>query len=181
MLHGNETLPFCIQQNFLVMWSHFQALRTGVVGCGVAQGLEGRETAADKTAKKMALVSWSIAFTTETDLKMPLFNFERTSDEQVHPSGRVIHKGVNPDIDSYSAFFDNAKLGKTNLEELIRKEVVFFFPQRISFHSFSLSKGCTDAYVCGIATDVCVGRSLKQKKRLEMSLSPKLENALNLE
>ena len=43
--------------------------------------------------------------------------------EQVHPSGRVIHKGVNPDIDSYSAFFDNAKLGKTNLEELIRKEV----------------------------------------------------------
>ena len=126
MLHGNETLPFCIQQNFLVMWSHFQALRTGVVGCGVAQGLEGRETAADKTAKKMALVSWSIAFTTETDLKMPLFNFERSSDEQVHPSGRVIHKGVNPDIDSYSAFFDNAKLGKTNLEELIRKEVVFF-------------------------------------------------------
>ena len=43
--------------------------------------------------------------------------------DQVHPSGRVIHKGVNPDIDSYSAFFDNAKLGKTNLEELIRKEV----------------------------------------------------------
>ena len=42
---------------------------------------------------------------------------------QVHPSGRVIHKGVNPEVDSYSAFFDNAKLGKTNLEELIRKEV----------------------------------------------------------
>jgi nicotinamidase-related amidase len=35
----------------------------------------------------------------------------------------VIHKGINPDVDSYSAFFDNAKLGKTNLEELIRKEV----------------------------------------------------------
>lgn len=63
---------------------------------------------------------------------------ELHKDLKVHPSGRVIHKGVNPDIDSYSAFFDNAKLGKTNLEELIRKE------------------GCTDAYVCGIATDVCV-------------------------
>ena len=60
---------------------------------------------------------------------------------KVHPSGRVIHKGVNPDIDSYSAFFDNAKLGKTNLEELIRKE------------------GCMDTYICGIATDVCVGMS----------------------
>ena len=59
---------------------------------------------------------------------------------QVHPKGRVIYKGVNPNIDSYSAFFDNSKLGKTCLEELIRNE------------------GCTDIYVCGIATDVCVGR-----------------------
>ena len=59
---------------------------------------------------------------------------------QVHPKGRVIYKGVNPNLDSYSAFFDNSKLGKTCLEELIRNE------------------GCTDVYVCGIATDVCVGR-----------------------
>ena len=59
---------------------------------------------------------------------------------QVHPKGRVIYKGVNPNIDSYSAFFDNSKLGKTCLEELIRNE------------------GCTDVYVCGIATDVCVGK-----------------------
>ena len=58
---------------------------------------------------------------------------------QVHPNGRVIHKGVNPNIDSYSAFYDNAKLGKTCLEEMIRKE------------------GCADLYICGIATDVCVG------------------------
>ena len=115
----------------------------------------------------------------ETDPKTRLFNFERNCDEQVHPSGRVIHKGVNPDIDSYSAFFDNAKLGKTNLEELIRKEVVFFGEN--FFSPFSSSKGCTDAYVCGIATDVCVGRSLLNQPRFEMSLSPKLENALNLE
>ena len=94
------------------------------MGRGVAQGFEGKETA-DKTAKKMALI-----FDPSS-----LFNFERTSDDQVHPSGRVIHKGVNPDIDSYSAFFDNAKLGKTNLEELIRKEVVFFLFE-ISFQDF---------------------------------------------
>ena len=62
----------------------------------------------------------------------PFLSAAKDSNDQVHPSGRVIHKGVNPDIDSYSAFFDNAKLGKTNLEELIRKEVcrkvgIFFF------------------------------------------------------
>ena len=46
-----------------------------------------------------------------------------------------------PDIDSYSAFFDNAKLSKTCLEELVKKE------------------GVSDVYVCGIATDVCVGKA----------------------
>ena len=45
-------------------------------------------------------------------------------------------------MDSYSAFFDNQKLSKTCLEELILKEEV------------------TDLYVCGIATDVCVGMEL---------------------
>ena len=58
---------------------------------------------------------------------------------QVHPAAKVVHKGINPSIDSYSAFFDNAKLGKTSLEEIIREGEV------------------TDVYVCGIATDVCVG------------------------
>ncbi len=51
-----------------------------------------------------------------------------------------MYKGGNPEVDSYSAFFDNNKMGKTVLEEMIRKD------------------GCTDLYVCGIATDVCVGR-----------------------
>ena len=64
---------------------------------------------------------------------------------KVHPKARVVYKGVNPAIDSYSAFFDNAKLGKTCLEELIRDE------------------GCTDVYVCGIATDVCVGMRKEEK------------------
>ena len=62
---------------------------------------------------------------------------------QVHPKGRIIHKGINPEVDSYSAFFDNAKLGKTSLDEMIKGEEV------------------TDVYVCGIATDVCVGNYLQ--------------------
>ena len=61
---------------------------------------------------------------------------------KVHPKGRVVHKGINPEVDSYSAFFDNAKLGKTSLEEMIKEEEV------------------SDVYVCGIATDVCVGKSI---------------------
>ena len=59
----------------------------------------------------------------------------------MHPDGQMIHKGFNPDVDSYSAFFDNQKLSKTSLEEILRKEDV------------------TDVYVCGIATDVCVGNT----------------------
>lgn len=63
---------------------------------------------------------------------------ELHKDLKVHPKARVIHKGTNPDVDSYSAFFDNQKLSKTSLEDIIKKEDV------------------TDIYVCGIATDVCV-------------------------
>jgi len=59
-------------------------------------------------------------------------------DLKVHPSGQIVKKGVHPDIDSYSAFFDNSKLSRTALEEIIKKELV------------------ADVYVCGIATDVCV-------------------------
>ena len=56
----------------------------------------------------------------------------------------MVHKGINPEVDSYSAFFDNAKLGKTSLEEMIKDEEV------------------CDVYVCGIATDVCVGNSANE-------------------
>ena len=61
---------------------------------------------------------------------------------------RKVHKGINPDVDSYSAFFDNQKLSKTCLEEIIRNENV------------------SDLFVCGIATDVCVGNAMSQKCEL---------------
>ena len=41
---------------------------------------------------------------------------------QVHPKGQMVYKGSNPDVDSYSAFFDNMKLSKTCLDDLIRKD-----------------------------------------------------------
>lgn len=51
-----------------------------------------------------------------------------------------VYKGSNPNIDSYSAFFDNKKLGFTEMESLLRE------------------RGVTDCFICGIAYDVCVGR-----------------------
>lgn len=49
-----------------------------------------------------------------------------------------VKKGYIPNIDSYSAFFDNAKLNETNLDKDLK------------------AQGITDIYVCGIAADVCV-------------------------
>lgn len=52
-----------------------------------------------------------------------------------------VYKGTNPDIDSYSAFWDNMKLSKTSLDDQLKERSV------------------TDVYVVGLATDVCVGMS----------------------
>lgn len=45
---------------------------------------------------------------------------------------------MDPELDSYSAFFDNAKLNETPLDKDLK------------------SYGITDVYVCGLAADVCV-------------------------
>ena len=50
-----------------------------------------------------------------------------------------VEKGCKPDIDSYSAFFDNCKLNETSLHKDLQKYNI------------------TDIYVCGLAADVCVG------------------------
>ena len=50
-----------------------------------------------------------------------------------------VYKGTNPEIDSYSAFWDNMKLSKTSLDDQLR------------------GRSVTDVYVVGLATDVCVG------------------------
>ena len=59
-------------------------------------------------------------------------------DLNVDPIARVFHKGIDPDVDSYSAFFDNAHNRATGLGDYLRKQDV----HRI--------------YLCGLATDYCV-------------------------
>lgn len=64
-------------------------------------------------------------------------------DEASDPMHRKVvytKKGIKPDIDSYSAFFDNCKLNETSLNSDLKK------------------LGVTDIYVCGLAADVCVGK-----------------------
>lgn len=51
---------------------------------------------------------------------------------------KIFYKGIEPSIDSYSAFFDNAHQRATGL------------------HDYLHEKGVTDVYIAGLATDYCV-------------------------
>lgn len=59
-------------------------------------------------------------------------------DLDVSRIARVIRKGTDPHIDSYSGFFDNGRRKATGLERYLRDERV------------------TDVFVAGLATDYCV-------------------------
>lgn len=51
---------------------------------------------------------------------------------------KIIFKGSNPEIDSYSGFFDNGKLQKTDLDKVLKE------------------KNIDTLYIMGLATDYCV-------------------------
>lgn len=51
---------------------------------------------------------------------------------------KIFHKGIDKNIDSYSAFFDNAHERATGLGDYLQKQYV------------------TDIYIMGLATDYCV-------------------------
>lgn len=63
---------------------------------------------------------------------------------ELHPDLKIVdgaayvNKGCHPEVDSYSAFWDNNKLSQTDLVRILSKQKV------------------TDVYVCGVAYDVCV-------------------------
>jgi len=51
---------------------------------------------------------------------------------------RIVQKGTDPAIDSYSTFFDNGRRKSTGLEDFLREHAI------------------TDVYLGGLATDYCV-------------------------
>jgi nicotinamidase/pyrazinamidase len=72
----------------------------------------------------------------------------------LHPSldqGRIeviIRKGFHPDLDSYSAFFENDRRTPTGLEAWLRQ------------------RGFSRLFLCGLATDFCVAWSAEDAARL---------------
>ncbi len=74
----------------------------------------------------------------------PVHCVQDTYGAELHPAldrsriARVIHKGTDPAIDSYSGFFDNGRRAATGLEQYLRERNV------------------DEVYVCGLATDYCV-------------------------
>lgn len=51
---------------------------------------------------------------------------------------KIVYKGTDWQIDSYSGFFDNGHLKKTELDAYLKQQQI------------------TDVYICGLATDFCV-------------------------
>ncbi len=60
----------------------------------------------------------------------------------------ILRKGTNPQLESYSAFFENDRATPTGLEHYLR------------------GLGFKDIYLCGLATDVCVFYSALDAVRL---------------
>lgn len=51
---------------------------------------------------------------------------------------RVFRKGIDPNVDSYSGFFDNGRRGSTGLDQFLAEREI------------------REVYICGLATDYCV-------------------------
>ena len=58
--------------------------------------------------------------------------------EKLLPIKNIVYKGTNEDIDSYSGFFDNGKLHKTELDNILKNNKI------------------DTLYILGLATDYCV-------------------------
>jgi len=61
---------------------------------------------------------------------------------------RVFKKGTNPEVDSYSGFFDNGQRGDTGLDAYLKEQ------------------GVTEVYVVGLALDYCVKFTAMDAERI---------------
>ncbi|KAG9509593.1 pncA, partial [Fragariocoptes setiger] len=72
---------------------------------------------------------------------------ELHKDLKVVPNSIKIYKGSLPEIDSYSAFWDNSRQNETELASELRQANI------------------TDVYICGLATEHCVSSTAKDATR----------------
>lgn len=88
----------------------------------------------------------------------PVHCVQNTKGAEFHPQldtraiTKIVHKGIDKNIDSYSAFFDNAHRRSTGLGDYLRNESV----QQI--------------YIMGLATDYCVNYSALDALQLGFSV-----------
>jgi len=84
----------------------------------------------------------------------PAHTVQGTKGAEIHPALRlpqaelILRKGFNPNIDSYSAFFENDRTTPTGLAGYLRE------------------RGLNRVFLCGLAYDYCVGYSALDARRL---------------
>ena len=76
---------------------------------------------------------------------------------------KVIHKGTETDIDSYSTFFDNEKKRSTGLEKYVKEQ------------------GITDLYFAGLTTEYCVLYSVLDALKLGLKAHAILDACKGIE
>lgn len=75
----------------------------------------------------------------------------------------IVHKGTDPRVDSYSGFFDNAKVHSTGLERWLRERKI------------------TDLYLVGLVTEYCVKATALDGKALGFDTTLIAEGCASLE
>ena len=75
----------------------------------------------------------------------------------------IVRKGFNPNVDSYSAFFENDKITSTGL------------------HGYLQNRGILDLTMVGLATDFCVAYSALDAAKLGYSVTVRLDMARSID
>lgn len=94
---------------------------------------------------------------------------QHTKGSELHPElklnkiDHLIHKGIQPEIDSYSAFFDNEHLRSTGLSDFLKQKQV------------------QTLYIMGLATDYCVKYSCLDAAQLGFTVNIILEGCRGVE
>ena len=78
---------------------------------------------------------------------------EFSSQLETSKIAKVFHKGIDPEIDSYSSFFDNAHRRSTGLADYLKEHQI------------------EELYIVGLATDYCVKFSVLDAIKLGFSVT----------
>jgi len=99
----------------------------------------------------------------------PDHGIDGTAEAELHPDldktglAMILSKGMDPEIDSYSAFFENDRTTPTGLDGWLR------------------SRGIRRIFLCGLAIDFCVGFSAEDAVRAEVAIVEDACRAVDLD